>query len=158
MGKLFAELVQFPLQGATADAEQVGGAGAVAAGVPEGSFDALEFEGLQVETFGGGFFAGSRAGIRAGSRAGIRGGEEAGEVLRGDLRGVGHDHAVLDGGAQLADVARPRVGAEEGEGGGGERLGFPPVLGGELAQEGAGEEDDVLSPLCGAGASLPSRR
>ena len=71
---------------------------------------------------------------RAGGLAGRGGAHARGQVAQGDLRSASHDHAVLDGGPQFADIARPVVGAGGLKGGIGDRQGSPPALG-DLVKE-----------------------
>ena len=66
-----------------------------------------------------------------------------------DIEGrlIGHDHGMLDGGAQLADISGPLVGNEACHGSLGEGFLRATVFIGEFLQEGVRKQDDILSPF-----------
>jgi len=61
-----------------------------------------------------------------------------------DDRVIAHYHAMLDGGAEFADIAGPRVGAKQGDGIVGERFHRSAVFRRELLEKAVGEENDIF--------------
>ena len=70
--------------------------------------------------------------------------EEVREVLDVESIEIRHDDGVFHGGPEFADISGPRVGEETGEGGIGEGFFGATVFAGKFAEEGIGEQDDVL--------------
>ena len=102
-------VLQFSLESAAADTKEFSRFGPVSVGPLEGQLNGFSLKGMQVK-----IPAERKAVFRAGRRGAggggaFGGGQECWEVLRGDEVLVGHDHSVLNGGAEFPDVSGPRI-------------------------------------------------
>src|SRR5882724_11069310 len=101
--------IDLPVERLGIDREQRGGLAAMAVHLPQDRDDVLAFHRFE-------------AAAGRGRRRGVRSEDLRWKIGGKDLVSLAQDHGALDGMQQLADVARPRVGFERREGGGGQPL------------------------------------
>ena len=142
------QFFDFAVESAPTDAELLSGSGDIAGGIFKGLDDESMFGIVQIETIGGERKRGWGWGVRfVRGRGGGGGADACREIFEGDLATFCHDHAVFDGGAELADVARPVV-IEDGLHGvwGESGEGFL-IFFGERLEESGDEDGDIFFAL-----------
>ena len=90
---------------APADAEEFGRFGDVPAGLAKGLLDEALFHRLEIQV-------GGRGGGCAGGGLGRTAGDARGQIPHSEALSPAKGHAMLDGGAQFADIAGPVVALE----------------------------------------------